>query len=173
MGIMSIKFSGKYDRNLFFKAVRIANRPVRRPRWVQPMILVVISVSACILVIRLLNTRDILGNASYIVVVLLAAGFQASSFFPPYLAARKLWVNPAVQETLSGTITELGITYDLNIGQNKMPWNRFIRVQKAASFTTLVTRDGLLVIFPSKFFITESDWRKFNQFVDSKVLTMH
>lgn len=169
---MQIKFHGKYDRRLFYKSVMLANRPARSQRWVQPLMLVFVSVALCILVIRLVNSGDLLGNASYIAVVMIAGSFVARSYLLPYLAARKLWANPAVQGDLAGTISRQGIVYSLKQGQNDMPWSRFRRVRRANGLTTLVARDGLLVIFPRRFFKSDTDWQKFNQLVDTNIISI-
>ncbi|HBG74677.1 MAG: hypothetical protein A2X25_11640 [Chloroflexi bacterium GWB2_49_20] len=169
---MEIKFRGKYDRKLFFKSVRLANQPARSQRWVQPLMLVFVAVALWVLVIRLADSGDILGNASYIAVVMIAGSFVARSYLLPYLAARKLWANPAVQGDLAGSIAKQGIVYSLKQGQNEMPWSRFRRVRKADGLTTLVARDGLLVIFPRQFFKTETDWQKFNQLVDANIIAI-
>jgi hypothetical protein len=123
-----------------------------------------------ILVDRLVTSRDLLGNASYIAVIMIAGGFVARGYLLPILAARKLWANPSLQDELSGSITRNGIIYSLKQGQNEMPWNRFRRVRRAPGLTTLVARDGLLVIFPRRFFRPDNDWFKFNQVVDSNLI---
>jgi len=204
---MEIKFHGKYDKNLFFRSVRLANQPARSQRFLQPLMLVFVLVALGVLVVRLVNSGDILGNASYIAVIMIAGSFVARAYMLPYLAARKLWTNPALQADLKGSITRNGITYSLNQGQNEMylaarklwanpalqadlkgsitrngityslnqgqnemPWSRFRRIRRARGLTTLVARDGLLVIFPRHFFKTDNDWLKFNQLVDNSII---
>jgi hypothetical protein len=167
---MQIKFRGRYDKKLFFRSVRLANQPARSQRFIQPLMLVFVLAALGILVDRLVTSRDLLGNASYIAVIMIAGGFVARGYLLPILAARKLWANPSLQDELSGSITRNGIIYSLKQGQNEMPWNRFRRVRRAPGLTTLVARDGLLVIFPRRFFRSDNDWFKFNQVVDSNLI---
>jgi len=169
---MEIRFHGKYDKKLFFQSVRLANQPARSQRFLQPLMLVFVLVALGVLLARLVNSGDILGNASYIAVILIAGSFVARAYTLPYLAARKLWANPALQEDLKGSITAKGITYTLKQGQNEMPWGRFNRIRRARGLTTLVARDGLLVIFPYHFFRNDTDWQKFNQLVDSSIIAV-
>ncbi|MFH2040469.1 MAG: YcxB family protein [Chloroflexota bacterium] len=169
---MEIKFRGKYDKNLFFRSVRLANQPSRNQRFLQPLMLVFVVVALGVLVVRLVNSGDLLGNASYIVVIMIAGSFVARAYMLPYLAAQKLWVNPSVQTELGGIVTRKGITYSLKQGQNEIPWNRFRRIRRAIGLTTLVTRDGLLVIFPKHFFKSDTDWLRFNQLVDSSIIVI-
>ena len=169
---MEIKFRGKYDRNLFFRSVRLANQPARSQRFLQPLMMVFVVVAIVVLVGRLINSGDLLGNASYIAVIMIAGSFVARAYMLPYMAARKLWANPAVQADLNGSVTRKGITYSLKQGQNEMPWSRFRRIRRASGLTTLVARDGLLVIFPRHFFRTDNDWLKFNQLVDNSIIAI-
>jgi hypothetical protein len=169
---MQIKFHGKYDWKLFFRAVFLANQPARRQRWLLPIMLVFVLVAFYVLVLRLIETGDMLGNSSYIAVVLIAAGFVARPYLMSFLGARKLWANPAVREELSGSIHARGITYSLAIGKNEMPWSRFNRVRRARDLVTLVARDGLLVIFPRHFFRSDADWKRFNTLLDTSILAI-
>ena len=169
---MEIKFQGKYDKNLFYRSVRLANQPARSQRFLQPLMLVFVTVALGVLVVRLVNSGDLLGNASYFAVIMIAGSFVARAYMLPYLAARKLWANLAVQADLKGSITRSGITYSLKQGQNEMPWSRFRRIRRATGLTTLVARDGLLLIFPRHFFKTDTDWQKFNQLVDTSIIAI-
>ena len=169
---MEIKFHGKYDKQLFFRSVRLANQPARSQRFLQPLMLVFVLAAIGVLVARLVESGDILGNASYIAVIMIAGSFVARAYSLPYFAARKLWANPALQEDLRGSITRNGIIYKLKQGQNEMPWSRFRRIRRARGLTTLVARDGLLVIFPRHFFKTDNDWLKFNQLVDNSIIAI-
>ena len=170
---MEITFRGQYDKNLFYKSVLLANQPPKNRRIVQSFMLAFIVVAIVVLVIRLVQTRDILSHATYITVVLLIGAFLARSFLQPYLAAREMWGNPSVQRKLTGVITKNGIEYRLEAGNNEIAWERFTRVRKAQNLVTLVTREGLLVIFPRTFFNNEADWQKFDKLVDTKVISIN
>lgn len=170
---MEIKFQGRYDKSLFFQAVRLANQPARNQRFLQPLMLVFVLIAIGLLLVRLANSGDLLGNASYIAVILIVGSFVARGYLLPFLAARKLWTNPALQQDLKGSISAKGITYSLQQGKNELPWNRFNRIRRARGLTTLVARDGLLLIFPRHFFKTDRDWQKFNQLVDNSIISIN
>ena len=169
---MEISFRGQYDRDLFFKSVMLANQPPRSRLYVRTLLSVFLIAAIVVLVSRLAETGDFLANATYIVLVMIIAAFLARSYLQPYLAARQLWKNPAVQRKLTGTITKKGILYQLETGNNEILWERFTRVRKARNLTTLVTREGLLVIFPHHFFRNQADWERFNNLVDSKIISI-
>ena len=170
---MEITFRGQYNKNLFYKSVMLANQPPRNRRIVQSFMLVFIVVAIVVLVIRLIETRDILGHATYITVVMLIGAFLARSYLQPYLAAREMWNNPSVQRKLAGVITKKGLEYRLEARKNEILWERFTRVRKTKNLVTLVTREGLLVIFPRTFFNNEADWQKFGKLVDTKVVSIN
>jgi hypothetical protein len=170
--MLEIKFRGKYQKRLFFSAVRLANRSRRSNQWVQPLMLVFTIVAFAVLIYRLITTGDILANATYIAVVMIASGFIISAWLQPYIAARKLWSNKNLQEELRGKVDNEGIEYKVKQGRNLIPWKRFNRVRRMMNLVTLVTRDGLLLVFPRYFFLSDSDWHKFNNLVDTRVISI-
>ena len=170
---MEISFRGQYDKDLFFKSVMLANQPPKNRRFVQPFMMVFILVAIVILVARLIETGDILDNAMYIVVVMIVSAFLVRSYLQPYLGARSMWANPSVRRKLVGVVTKQGITYQLEAGTNEILWERFNRIRKADNLVTLVTREGLLVIFPRTFFKNEADWQRFERLVDTKIVSIN
>lgn len=132
---------------------------------------ITVLIALVFLVIRLLVTRDVFGNASFIAVLMIIAAFVLRTNLLPYLAARKLWSNPALKEELRGSLDQDEIRYQLKAGENRMPWTRFSRARRQASLTTLVARDGLLLVFPRQFFRTDQDWEGFNQLVDAHIVS--
>lgn len=170
---MEIPFRGQYDKELFFKSVRLANQPPGNRRFVRAFMVVFVVVAIVVLVSRLIETGDLLGNATYIALVMLIGAFLLHSYLQPQLAAREMWNNPSVRQKLTGVVTKKGITYQFEEGKNEIPWERFFRVRKAQELTTLTTRDGLLVIFPQRFFKNNADWQRFNSLIDSKVVSIN
>jgi len=169
---MEILFRGQYDRELFFKSVMLANQPPKNRLFVRTFLLLFVIVAVVVLISRLIESGDILGNATYITLILIIAAFLARSYLQPYLAAREMWANPSVRRNLAGVVRKRGITYRLDEGTNEIPWERFMRVRKVQNLTTLTTREGLLVIFPRHFFHNPADWERFNHLVDSKVVNI-
>ena len=126
-----------------------------------------------VLVARLIDSGDILSNATYIVLVMIIAAFLVRSYLQPYLAARTMWANPSVRQKLAGVVTKSGIEHRLAAGDNEILWERFHRVRKVGNLVTLVTREGLLVVFPRAFFKNEADWQKFVHLVDTKIVSVN
>jgi hypothetical protein len=166
---MQINFQGQYDKDLFFKAVALANRPPKNRQRLLSIMLVIAIGGIGVIGYRIITSGDFLGNFVYLTAAIIMGGFVVQIFLRPYLVARKLWANPGTQRSLKGTITNQGITYVLPEGENKIEWVRFNRLQKTNNLVTLVRKDGLLVIFPQRFFKSENDWQKFNKLVSKQV----
>jgi len=132
---------------------------------------ITVLVAMVILVMRLIQTRDVIGNASFIAVLMIIAAFVLRTNLLPYLAARKLWLNLALKDELRGSVDQNGITYHLKVGENRMTWNRFVRVRRKSGLNTLVARDGLLLVFPRRFFQSDRDWDGFNQLLDARIIS--
>ena len=108
---MEIPFNGQYDKELFFKSVRLANQPPGNRRFVRTFMLVFVVAAIAVLVSRLIETGNILGNATYIALVMLIGAFLVRSYLQPQLVAQKMWNNPSVRRKLTGVVTKRGITY--------------------------------------------------------------
>jgi hypothetical protein len=169
---MQINFQGQYDRDLFFKAVALANRPPKNRQRLLSFLLVIAIGALGVIGYRIIATGDLFGNVLYLAAAIFMGGFVAQIFLRPYFVARKLWENPGTQRPLKGVVTDHGINYVFPEGENQIEWKRFNRLQKNDDLVTLVRKDGLLVAFPRQFFKSENNWKKFNKLVDEKVIVM-
>ena len=142
---MEISFSGQYDQALFHKAVILANQPPRSRRIMNSLMVVFVLAAGVVLLQRILETGNILDHATYIALVMIVAAFVTRPFVQPRLAARSLWKNPSVQQKLKGTINNHAITYVLENGQNRIPWENINRLRKTPELVTLVTITGLML----------------------------
>lgn len=169
---MEISFRGQYDKDLFYKAVVLANQPVRSRRTMNLFMLLFVFAAGVVLVRRLIESGDILNYATYIALLMIVAAFVLRPILQPRLAARTLWANPTVQRKLNGTITNQGLTYILTNGQNRIPWENINRVRRMPNLVTLITITGLLLVFPKRFFKNQADWNRFNRLLEKKVVSI-
>lgn len=167
---MQINFQGQYDRELFFKAVALANRPPKNRQRLLSVMLVIAIGALGIIGYRMITSGDWGNNIVYLIAAIFMGGFVAYIFLRPYFAARKLWENPGTRRPLKGTVNNRGITYVFPQGENEIEWQQFNRLQKTDNLVTLVRKDGLLVVFPRSFFKSESNWKKFNKLVNERVV---
>lgn len=168
---MQINFYGQYDRELFFRAVKLANQKTKgRLRFLYFVLLVGFGALG-VVIYRLYESSDFRGNVVYLVAIFIITGVAVYDLLQPHLTARKLWANPGVQRELTGRITNKGIAYVFPEGTNEISWDKFNRLKKNSDLITLVRRDGLLLVFPRRFFKNASDWQKFDKLVTSRVVT--
>jgi hypothetical protein len=165
---MEIQFRGHYDRETFFKAVKLANRKNKNQRQLIFIATIFALVAAGILLQRVLQSGDWASNLIWLLAALVLGGTVAWINLAPYFAAWKMWGNPGTRRELRGQVTNQGIVYDLKEGRNEILWGRFTRVRTGPDFVTLVRNDGLLIVFPQNFFRKSADWRKFFKFVERK-----
>ena len=166
---MQINFQGQYNRDLFFRAVALANRQPKNRQRLLSFLLVIALGGFLVIVYRIITDSDLLGNAVYLAAAIFMGALVGQIFLRPYFVARKMWENPGTQRPLKGMATDQGITYILPEGENKIPWARFNRLQQTDDLLTLVRNDGLLLVFPQSFFKGQSDWQKFVKLVGNKV----
>lgn len=169
---MEISFRGQYDKDLFYKAIILANQPARNRRVMNLFMALFVLAAGVVLVQRVLESRNILENAAYIALVMIVAAFVVRPYLQPRLAARTLWDNPSVQRPLQGTITSRGITYIFDAGQKHISWETINRMRKNPVMVTLVTITGLTLIFPQRFFKNDADWQRFNALIEKKVIAV-
>ncbi len=167
---MEISFRGQYDKESFYKAVILANQPPRNRKIMNWFMLVFVLAAGAVLVERVIESKDITGNAVYITLLSLVAAFVIRPYLQPRLAARNLWNNPSVQQPLKGTIDNRGIVYNLPQGQNHIPWEIINRMRKNSNMVTLITITGLLLVLPKRFFKNDADWNRFNTLVEKKII---
>jgi hypothetical protein len=167
--LMQITFEGQYDRKLFFKAVALANRPPKNQQRLLSVLLVIAIGAIGVIGYRMITSRDWAGNFVYLAAAIFMGSYVTFIFSRPYITARKLWANPGTQRKLEGMVTNQGINYVFPEGEININWERFSRLQKNDDIVTLVRNDGLLVVFPRRFFKNEENWRKFNKMVDENV----
>jgi hypothetical protein len=169
---MDIKFQGKYEQTLFYRAVILANQPDRSRRGMLNLMLVVVLGGAVALIVRFVEGGSFDDNWIYLVGWAFMATVVGRAYIPALLAARKMWNSPGTQRELKGRVTKRGVIYRLEKGQNEIRWERFNRMRKTKSMVTLVTREGLLLVFPRQFFANSTDWREFNRLVQIKILQL-
>lgn len=169
---MQIKFNGQYDKDLFFKAVRVANQPDRNARLIYIFVALVFGVLLVTTTQNVLQTGDWAENLISIALILLMGVVLYQAYLPPYLGARKMWTPELAQRTFKGIITKNGITYTFPQGEKAYSWGDFNRLRSTPSFVTLITLTGMLLIFPRPFFKTAADWERFKSVVETNVVSV-
>lgn len=169
---MHIKFNGQYDKELFFKAVRVANQPSRNARIMYVFVALVFGVMLVTTTKNVAQTGDLAGNLISIGLLLVMGFLLYQAYVPPYLGARKMWTPELARRLLKGAVTKSGITYNFPKGDKVYQWSDINRLRTTPSFVTMVALSGMLLIFPRRFFKTDADWERFRSVVESNVVSV-
>ena len=167
---MQIKFNGQYDKELFFKAVRVANQPGRSSRIMYILVALVFGVLLVTTTQKVIQTGDFVGNVIEIALILLMGVVLYQAYVPPFLGARNMWTEELARRIFKGKVTKNGITYNFPQGDKSYQWNGINRLRTTPSFITLITLTGMLLIFPRRFFKTDADWQRFTELIKTKVI---
>ena len=169
---MKLSFNGKYDKKLFFNAVRLANEPGRSSRMLYILVGMVFGVLIVTTINEIIQSGDFLSQIIEIALILLMGLVLYQAYVPSYLGARKMWTEELEQRILSGTISKNGIVYNFPKGEKSYAWSDFNRLRKAGGLVTLITLGGMLLIFPRYFFKTDTDWERFLNLIDTSVVVV-
>lgn len=169
---MEIEFQGQYDKNLFYKAVALANMPSRRGNIIRILSLVIIAVVFVWLVASYLtqNNPNTFKALRLSITIPMLAYFLLSPYITSWRVASQLWKDKTIQALVTGRVTGLGITYTSSTAEKEFKWESFARVRKAQDLIVLVTADGTISIHPRSFFGNDGDWGRFQQLVEFKVV---
>jgi hypothetical protein len=171
---MEIEFHGQYDKQIFFKAVALANRPSQRNiiiRIASGLVFLSIYIAYFTVVATKdsYSTADVFRAGRHLITFLIVGYFLFQPFISSRITASRLWEDPNIRKTFRGRISSMGISYIYSTSENDLKWESFIRGRKGDDFVVLLTADGVLSVFPQAFFINDNEWRKFQQLVESKV----
>ncbi len=168
---MQIKFNGKYNKKLFYNAVRLANEPGRNARLLHIFVAMVFAVILVDTITKIIKTGDFAGQVIEIALLLLMGLVLYQAYIPPYLGAQKMWTSELAQRIMSGHISKQGITYNFPKGDKVYTWSDFNRLRKTSNLVTLINLGGMLLIFPRHFFKSDADWARFINLIDTSVIT--
>ena len=167
---MKLSFNGKYDKKLFYNAVRLANEPGRNARLLHILVAMVFAVILVDTVNKIIQTGDFAGQVVEVALLLLMGLVLYQAYIPPYLGAKKMWTPELEQRIMSGHISKQGITYSFPKGDKVYIWSDFNRLRKTSNLVTLISLGGMLLIFPRHFFKSDADWGRFINLIDTSVI---
>jgi len=169
---MEIEFHGLYDKDIFFKAVFLANKPSGRYAVIRAIILLVVGASFILSIIALITTapENSVRIIRPIITSLILGYFLLQPYFTSRQIATQLWNDSSTQKPQNGTINSQGITYISPTAQSHISWEDFARLRQMKGVVVLLTAGGRLSIFPHNFFNNEEDWEKFQSWVKYKIV---
>jgi hypothetical protein len=105
--------------------------------------------------------------------VALWLGLLVYFFYQPTLSQRritqKIWQSIQAQPRMEGTVTPAGVTFTFGEDIQDLPWERFFRIRKSEDMTILLAKNGILSMFPRRFFPNSAEWSQVHQLIDQHV----
>lgn len=170
---MEVKFYGTYDKKMFTEALRLTER---LPKLSIIFRYFALGLSLLIIVGTIYGlitegwgqaeTGRVLRN-------LAAAIFIGYFYFSGMIARSRSIANlfrAGPERTMQGNINPEGVTLGTTNQNVIIPWDRFISKGEKEQLFALMTVDGSMAVFHRDFFATESDWQRFRQFANQKVI---
>lgn len=164
---MEIRYAGTFDLPLIRQAVALTHRPGLNRRVLTGFLCVLLAAAAVGTVILLFEQPENRANNGLRLVLWLAALL--------YILLRPVWVNQRTAKRLwdmlqaspkvRGLITTAGVQAHFGKLELSLPWDQVARTARSPQLTTLLSRDGVMVVFPRAFFAAESDWDKLHQWL--------
>lgn len=171
---MDIAFRGKYDKQMFLQGLRLVERTSvinKVLRWLS--LALVIFVIANEIYTWLTADPTMWESARLIrhaVTALLLGYYYLSPHIARWSRTAALFKNEPYR-IMQGLANLEGIRIGPAGGQQVMfPWGQFYRKGKKGQLIAILTLDGNMALFHRDFFETESDWNRFNQLVEQRVI---
>jgi len=168
---MEIQFSGILDETLIAQAVKLASQPTRVQRIIRGVMLLVIL--AAVVFVTYTTVTGTETQPTRWLRILLWVGLLAYFIYQPVLTQRrltqKIWKSVQAQPRMEGAVTPVGVSFTLGDSSQEIPWDRFFRLRKSDEMTILLTKNGMLSMFPRRFFPSSADWSHLQQVIDQHV----
>lgn len=172
---MEIKFQGQYNKDIVFKAVKLANKPSKTSFFIRIGLVVLIIIIFIAYIISIftkdsLSSFEIFRSGRHLITIPVLLYFLVQPYISSYRTATNLWNDPILQKPFSGFISSQGITYNLPAEIQGFSWAEFAKKNVTDDLIVLLTTDGILAFFPRHFFKDNNEWRTVTQWVNSKVI---
>ena len=170
---MEVTFYGTYDKQMFLDALRLIEKKSMLNTVVRYVALVLsLFIIGGTIYGWLIEGMD-QSNLGRILRNLITASLFGYYFLSPILARRKavtILFRAAPRRTVQGNANHEGISLGPKENRDTIKWERFISKGEENKLFALMTVDGFLAIFHKDFFATESDWQRFKQMANQRVI---
>ncbi len=168
---MDIHFQGQFTWRDLYRAVLLANKPVRAKlliRYGFALAAVLFYIGYFLWLGRKdpsqgLASAPLVTHISSLILVLL---YLLYPLLTSTVTAMKLWGSPSMHERISGTLSEEGIQYTGK--KTLITWSRISRYHVKPDLIVFLTGEGVLCFFPRSLFISDGDWLRLNQLVHER-----
>lgn len=170
---MEVTFYGTYDKQMFLEALRLTEK-----RSVLSSIFRYLALGLAIFIVGGTIYAWIAEGMDQSDVGRLARNLITGLLFGYYFFSGIITRNRSIanlfrlgpERVVSGTVNLEGIIIGTKENQVLLEWNRFAGKGENGKLFALRTVDGSVAVFHRDFFATESDWQRFRQFANQKVI---
>lgn len=168
---MEIEFSGYYEKDTYFKAIRQIYKPSARGLAFRVGIFIVFGTLYGMLFME--SVKNGLSSAEtarllrYLITFSIVAYFLLQPYLTPYLKARELWSDPLIRRKIRGRVSPLGVLIEPM--QDWLKWNEFIKLYRIPDAIILLTASRLFVLLQRNFFKSDQEWAMVQNLVNTKV----
>ena len=169
---MEIEFSGYYQKDIYFKAIRWIFRPSNKALILRVGAFVIF---AALYIANIGIAFQQEGGSSFemarigrhLITFLILGYILLQPYINSYRKATELWNDPVIRRNITGRVSTMGVMIDP--GKEWMPWVQFVKVNKTPEAITLLTASSMFVLLQRSFFREERDWKMVQSIVDTKV----
>ena len=170
---MEVPFYGTYDKKVFLEALKLTER---KPIFNTIFRYFALGLSLFIIGGTLYGwiTEGIDQTETSRVLRSLATAIFIGYFYFSGMIARSRSIaslfSSGPKRTMQGNINMEGITIGTSQNNTTIKWDRFVSKGEKGQMFALMTVDGSVAVFHRDFFATESEWQRFRQFANQKVI---
>lgn len=170
---MEVLFHGTYDKGMFLEALKLSEK-----RPVLNMIFRYLALGLSIIVIAgTLYSWIVEGvdptKAGRLIRGLITAGLLGYFYFSAIISRNRSIANlfkSGPKRTMQGIVNFEGVMIGTPPNCVMLNWDRFMSKGEKGPLLSLMTIDGSVAVFHRDFFTAESDWQRFKQLVNQKVI---
>ena len=169
---MEIEFSGHYQKDIYFKAIRWIYRPSNKALTLRIGAFVIFAVLYIANIIIAFQEEgassfEIARIGRHLITFLLLGYVLFQPYINSYRKATELWNDPVVRRNITGRVSSMGVM--INPGKDWITWDQFVKVNKTPEAITLLTASRMFVLLQRSFFRDDRDWKIVQNIVDTKV----
>jgi len=170
---MEVTFYGTYDKGMFIEAMRLTEKQTTLRKVFRYLALgLAIFIIGGTLYAWLIEGMD----QSYLPRLarnIITAAIIGYYYFNGIISRRLLLANlfgSTPERTMQGNASIEGIAIGPNEGKKLFKWEQFMSKGEQGKIFALMTVDGSVAVLHRDFFATESDWQRFKQMANQRVI---
>lgn len=170
---MEVFFNGTYDKAMFLEALKLSERRSALNTFFRYLAL-----SLSLIVIAGTLYAWVVEGVDPTKIGRLIRGFITAAALGYFYFSAIISRNRSVahlfksgpKRTMQGNVNAEGIMIGTPPHSNMLNWDRFMSKGEKGQLLSLMTIDGSVAVFHRDFFANESDWQRFRQLVNQKVI---